>query len=121
MKKLIIVLSLFVTSLFAFEHLTVDNMAEKIKDKNVIVDFYASWCPPCKIVGKNINEYADTKPDEVTIYKVDIDDQRELVTKYGVESIPTVLYIKNGKIVKSIVGIQSVSDINSNVNKYLLK
>jgi thioredoxin 1 len=121
MKKFIIIFALFATSLFAYEHLTVDDMAEKVKDKKVIVDFYATWCPPCKIIAKNLDAYNDTKPDDVIIYKVDIDQQRELVDKYGVVSIPTILYMKDGKITKSVVGIQSVDEINNNVNSYLLK
>jgi thioredoxin 1 len=121
MKKVILIFCLFASSLFAFEHLTVDNIDEKLKGKKVILDFYASWCPPCKIIAKNLETYSETKPDEITIYKVDIDDQRDLVGKFGVESIPTLLYIKDGEIKKLSVGLQSLDQINDNVNAYLMK
>ena len=121
MKKLLIIFCLFASSLFAFEHLTVDNIDEKLKGKKVILDFYASWCPPCKIIAKNLETYDSTKPEEITIYKVDIDDQRDLVGKFGVESIPTLLYIKDSEIKKLSVGLQSLDQINDNVNAYLMK
>lgn len=121
MKKILIIFCLFASSLFAFEHLTVDNIDEKIKGKKVIIDFYASWCPPCKIIAKNLIAYDSIKPDEITIYKVDIDDQRELVSKFGVVSIPTLVYINDGKIVNLTVGVQSSDQIKANVTSYLLK
>ena len=121
MKKLLIIFCLFASSLFAFEHLTVDNIDEKIKGKKIIIDFYATWCPPCKVIAKNLSSYDSTKPEEVTIYKVDIDDQRELVSKSGVVSIPTLAYVNDGKVVKLTVGVQSLDQINDNVNSHLLK
>lgn len=121
MKKFLIIFCLFTSSLFAFEHLTVDNFDEKIQGKKVIIDFYASWCPPCKIIAKNLISYDETKPEEVTIYKVDIDDQRELVSKFGVVSIPTLVYANDGKVMNLTVGVQSLDQINDNVNSYLLK
>ena len=111
MKKLISVLLMSTVSVFAYENLTIDNFESKIKDKNVIVDFYATWCPPCKILGNNLEDFDVIKPEDVEIYKVDIDEQLVLAKKYGVSKLPTLLYFKNGKPVKEYVGVLSKEEL----------
>ena len=111
MKKIILLMFFSIASLFAYEELTVDNFDAKIKDKNVIVDFYAVWCPPCKILANNLEDFDLVKPDNVEIYKVNIDDQLVLAKKYGVSKLPTMVYFKNGKPVKDYVGILSVEEL----------
>jgi thioredoxin 1 len=111
MKKIILLMFFSIASLFAYEELTVDNFDAKIKDKNVIVDFYAVWCPPCKILANNLEDFDLVKPDNVEIYKVNIDDQLVLAKKYGVSKLPTMVYFKNGKPVKNYVGILSVDEL----------
>ena len=106
MKKTLIVLLFSFVSLFGFEHLTPENIDEKLKDKNAIVDFYATWCPPCKILAKNLIKFDKVKPSDVVIYKVDIDQYRELATRYNIRALPTLVYIKNGTVVKKEVGIK---------------
>ena len=61
MRKVIVFL-IFTNFLFSYEELTVDNFDEKIKDKNAIIDFYASWCPPCKILANNLEDFEIIKP-----------------------------------------------------------
>lgn len=111
MKKIILLMFFSIASLFAYEELTVDNFDAKIKDKNVIVDFYAVWCPPCKILANNLEDFDLVKPDNVEIYKVNIDDQLVLAKKYGVSKLPTMVYFKNGKPVKDYVGVLSVEEL----------
>ena len=96
MRKVIVFL-IFTNFLFSYEELTVDNFDEKIKGKNAIIDFYASWCPPCKILANNLEDFDITKPENVHIYKVNIDDELTLAKKYGVTKLPTLIYFKNGK------------------------
>lgn len=119
MKKILFTVMFLITNMFAFEHLTAENIEEKVKGKKVILDFYASWCPPCKIIAKNLNTYDKNKKSDITIYKIDIDDQRSLLEKFDVKSIPTIVFLDNGKIKHSQVGVQSVNDIKNNVKKYL--
>lgn len=118
MGKIVITLLFSVISSFAFEHLTVENFDKKIKDKNVIVDFYATWCPPCKVLSKNLEAYDKVKSSNVTIYKVDIDQAMDLAIKYKVRALPTLGYFKNGKFVTIEVGIKDVAQLSNSTNKY---
>ncbi|MDY0052320.1 MAG: thioredoxin domain-containing protein [Aliarcobacter sp.] len=111
MKKIVLLIFFSIVSLFAYEELTVDNFDAKIKNKNVIVDFYAVWCPPCKILASNLEDFDLVKPDNVEIYKVNIDDQLVLAKKYGVSKLPTLVYFKNGKPINDYVGILSVDEL----------
>jgi thioredoxin 1 len=111
MKKIVLALLFSIISLFAYEELNIDNFDSKIKDKNVIVDFYASWCPPCKIVATNLEDFDVIKPENVGIYKVDVDAQLTLAKKYGVTKLPTIIYFKNGKPVKEYVGILTPEEL----------
>lgn len=111
MKKIFLIFLISVVGLYAYEELNINNFEEKIKDKNVIVDFYAPWCPPCKIVANNLEDFDITKPDNVHIYKVNIDDELTLAKKYGVTKLPTLIYFKNGKPIKDYVGVLSSEEL----------
>ncbi|MDD2886693.1 MAG: thioredoxin [Aliarcobacter sp.] len=111
MKKIFLVFLVSVMTLFAYEELNINNFEDKIKDKNVIVDFYAPWCPPCKIVANNFEDFDITKPDNVQVYKVNVDDESTLAKKYGVSRLPTIIYFKNGKVVKDYVGVLTSEEL----------
>jgi thioredoxin 1 len=117
MKKIILIMLFSIISLFAYEELTVDNFDSKIKDKNVIIDFYAVWCPPCKILANNLEDFDVVKSDNVEIFKVNIDNQMVLAKKYGVSKLPTLVYFKNGKPINDYVGILSVEELIETSNK----
>ena len=75
----------------------------QITDKKVLIDFYAEWCGPCKMVSPIVDELADEHP-EFLIAKVNVDEEQSLAAQFGVMSIPTLVVIENGKILKQSVG-----------------
>jgi len=85
--------------------LTSENFEQEVlqADKTVLVDFWASWCGPCKMLSPVIEEIADERSD-IKVGKVNIDEHPELAQKYGVMSIPTVLVIKDGEEANKSVG-----------------
>ena len=111
MKKIFFLFLFSVISVFAFEELNMDNFEDKIKGKNVIIDFYAPWCPPCKIVANNLEDFDISKPENVHIYKVNIDNELTLAKKYGVTKLPTLIYFKDGKPIKDYVGVLSSEEL----------
>ena len=74
-------------------------------DKPVVVDFWAAWCGPCRMVGPIIEEVSDEYEGKAIVGKVDVDANQEYAAKYGVRNIPTVLVFKDGEIVKRQVGV----------------
>ena len=87
--------------------ITKDNFeAEVIKsEKPVLVDFWAEWCMPCRMVGPVVQQVADETPT-AKVGKVNVDEQQELAMQFGVMSIPTLIVFKNGKAVNQVVGVQ---------------
>lgn len=116
MKKVLFTLLISISTLFGFEHLSPDNFKEKIKDGNVIVDFYATWCAPCKVIAKSLEGFDKEKPMDIKIYKVDIDQHKEFAINQGVKMLPTLVFYKNGKHISTEVGIKDVSQL-TNISK----
>lgn len=93
--------------------LTNDNFEAEVlnSDKTVLVDFWASWCAPCMMLGPVIAEIAEELSDKVTVGKVNVDEQPELAGEYGISSIPTLLVFRNGEIVNASVGLKAKEHI----------
>lgn len=85
--------------------ITKDNFQAEVLEakETVLVDFWASWCGPCKMIGPIIDQIADERTD-VKVCKVNVDDEQELAVQFKVMSIPTLLVFKNGKVVNQSLG-----------------
>ena len=85
--------------------ITTENFSEILNaGKPVVVDFWATWCGPCRKVAPVIEELAEEYKDRVIVGKVDVEEQDDLVFQFGIRNIPTVLFLKDGKVVDKIVG-----------------
>ena len=92
--------------------LTKENFQAEVMqaDKPVLIDFYADWCGPCQMVSPIVDEIASERSD-IKVCKVNVDEQMELAQSFGVSSIPTLVVISGGKLVKHAVGVQPKSAI----------
>ena len=93
--------------------LTDENFESEVLNSNkpCIVDFYADWCGPCKMMSPIIEEIAEELGEKVKVGKVNSDENMELAQKYEIMSIPTIMIIKNGEVTKTFVGVTSKEDI----------
>lgn len=88
-------------------------------DKPVVVDFWAPWCAPCRIVSPVIEEIAKEYEDKVRVGKLNVDDNPDTAGKYGIMSIPTVLVLQNGQIKKTIVGARGREEYKKAIEEVL--
>lgn len=95
-------------------HITKENFEEQVlhSDKPVLLDFWASWCGPCRMVAPTIDEIAEERSD-IKVGKINVDEQPELASAFQVMSIPTLVVIKNGKIANRTMGAQPKAQILS--------
>ena len=79
----------------------------------VLVDFWATWCGPCRMLAPVIEEIANEYAGKVKVGKVNVDDERELALEYGVSSIPTLVVIRDGEAVKGVVGLHNLEQLKA--------
>jgi len=101
--------------------ITDSNFEEKVlkSSKPVMVDFWAAWCGPCRMVGPIMDEISDEYADTAVVGKVDVDSNQEFAAKYGVRNIPTVLVFKNGEVVTRQVGVASKATYTDAIDSIL--
>ena len=88
-------------------------------DKPVVLDFWAEWCQPCKMLSPTVEEIAGEYEDTITVGKLNVDDNPSTATKYGIRGIPTLLFFKGGKVVQQLVGVKSKSEIKKVIDEDL--
>lgn len=91
------------------------NFEEEVlkAEGKVLVDFYADWCGPCKMMSPIIDEISEEVKDNLKVGKINVDENQELAIKYNVMSIPTIMIFENGNLIKTFVGVTNKDDILS--------
>ena len=88
-------------------------------DEPVLVDFWASWCGPCKMIAPIIEEIAEQYAGKVRVCKVNTDEHREAAIEYGISSIPTIILFNKGQVEKKWVGLTSKKDITAEIDQLI--
>ncbi len=98
--------------------LTQENFAKEVLQSPtpVVVDFWAEWCGPCKMLAPILNELAEEYNGRVRIGKVNIDEHQELATQYGIQSIPTLLLFRQGQVTDQMVGLRSKRELKTKLD-----
>lgn len=87
--------------------------------KLALVDFWAEWCQPCKMLSPTVEELADEFTDRIVVGKLNVDDNPATATKYGIRGIPTLLLFKEGQVVQQLVGVKSKAEIKKVIEESL--
>ncbi len=85
----------------------------------LVVDFWATWCGPCRMVGPIIAELAEEYDGKIVVGKCDVEENEDLAVEFGIRNIPTILFFKNGQVVDKIIGAQSKANIDAKFQSLL--
>ena len=96
-------------------HITKNNFEKEVlkSDKPVLLDFWAAWCGPCRMISPTIDAIAEEKADVAKVCKINVDEEPELASAFNVMSIPTLAVMKDGKVAKTAIGVKSKEAIIS--------
>ena len=99
-------------------NVTSENYESEVlkSEKTVLIDFYADWCGPCKLMSPVIDEIAEEMKETVKVGKINVDENQDLAMEYGVMSIPTIVVLKNGEVQKTFVGVTDKEEIKQELN-----
>lgn len=89
------------------------------KEKFVLVDFWATWCAPCRMIAPIIEQIANQYNGKITVAKVDVDAQQELSIRYGISSIPTVILYKDGKVAAKEIGVKPLNSFTRMLDTHI--
>lgn len=89
------------------------------KEKFVLIDFWATWCTPCRMLAPVIEKISEQYEGKITVGKVDIDEQQELAIRYGIQSIPTVILFKDGKVAAKEIGVKPLKSFTSLIDSQI--
>ena len=99
---------------------TAADMAENLaKGSALLVDFYADWCMPCKMMAPVLDKIADAFGERLTVAKINVDDEQALAVQYGIQSIPALLLFKNGEVVKEFIGVRPFEELSAAIEAAL--
>ena len=104
------------TAVFEFTDANFKSEAME-SDQPVLVDFWAEWCGPCRMLTPVIDELAEDYAGKAKIGKVDVDANREVAAQFSIMSIPTIVVLKNGEVVKKFVGVSSKADLAAAIDE----
>ena len=96
-----------------------DNFDNTVANGLVLVDFWATWCGPCKMLAPTIDAIATEYKDRVVVGKVDVDENEAIARRFGIMSIPTLFLFKDGEVVEKLVGYRLKNELEQLLNKYL--
>ena len=102
-----------------YVELTAANFDETVKEGVTLVDFWAPWCGPCRMIAPVIEELAEEYEGKATIAKVNTDEEQEIAVKFGIRSIPTVMIFKDGEVVDQMIGAASKQAFEEKLNAQL--